>query len=70
MMTRPTRPIRATDGRISHPIRGFDSLHPLHLSTRKYAGFPSERNAWPPQQGRDRGYRFTEYSRIYSEAQP
>lgn len=43
-------------------IRGFDSLHPLHLNARLHWHFPSERCGKPSTNGRGRGHVFTDFS--------
>jgi hypothetical protein len=40
-------------------IRGFDSLHPLHLSPRQISVFPCESAARPSTDGRGIGLGFT-----------
>ncbi len=66
---RPICPVRVKFPR-TFPMRGFDSLHPLIPSCCQNTLFPSERNVQPSSTGRDRGYGFTDFSRIYWRAAP
>ena len=46
-------------------VQGFDSLHPLHVTPRKYTVFLSEGRSDKPTAGRGIAYKFTKFSRIF-----
>ena len=51
---------RKAHGIVPQPaIRGFDPLHPLHLSPRQISVFPCESPRNPSTDGLDLGYEFT-----------